>query len=355
MTIDDKPVIVFIDTSAFERQNFAFGGDLLTAILESCNDSLMEIVMPDVTADEIRRRIRTAAKSAEKAMKTARKDARLLGHDRDLWKKIREHSYYDDLGEAVVSEFDEFLKRANVTMLHIDGVRPSDVFQKYFSVRPPFSQGDKEKEFPDAFAIETLLRLSEERGKKVYVVSSDNDFTKACSQCGSLVHWEHIESAIEFSLRTPDALVDACHEWLHDNLTEVFHRAEERLKQVRFSLDAPSGRIYSTEYLDMEVCDEAVVELEETHGVVAASVRAQVGFNVDYATEGESYYDVDDRLVIPYEDVQRDLEVYLLFPLRLSLNIEMRDIRSIREITFDIADEADITPDDGWEFEIQSE
>ena len=198
-------------------------------------------------------------------------------------------TYYHELGETVVSAFDKFLERANVTILHTDGVRPSSVFQEYFSVEPPFSHGKKEKEFPDAFAIETLLQLSEQRGKKVYVVSADDDFAKACSHHDSLVHLEHIESAIEFSLRTPDALVDACHEWLHENINEVFQRAEERLKQVSVSLDAPMGRINSMEHRDMELLYEAVVELEETHAVIAASIIAQVRFNVEYTTEGESY------------------------------------------------------------------
>lgn len=353
MTVGNEPTIVFIDTSALEGQNYAFGGELLTAVVESCNDSLIELVMPDVTADEIRRRIRNAATSARKAMKTAQKDARLLGHDRDLWTKIRNRCYYSVLCERVVSEFDRFLERANATILHADDVRASNVFQKYFSVEPPFSHGKKEKEFPDAFAIESLLKLSAERGKKIYVVSTDNDFTKACSQHDGLVHLAHIESAIEFSLRTRDVLVDACREWLYENLNDVFQRAEERLEEVRFTLDAPSGYINSMERLDMELRDEAVVELEETHAVIAASISAQVRFNVDYDTEGESYYDVDDRLVIPYESVQRDLDVYLLFPVRVSANITMRDIRGIRDIRFDVADEVEITPNDDWEFEVQ--
>ena len=196
--------------------------------------------------------------------------------------------------------------------------------------------------------------LARERSTQVYVVSSDEDFRKACEQHDALILFDRIETAIEHSLRTPEAVVDSLHEWLHDNIGTIFDQAEERLKAVTFSLDAVSGYIHSMEVQDHELLDEAVVELSEEHGVLSASIHASVRFKVEYAVEGDSFYDSEDRLVIPYEDVFRDLDVCLVFPVRVAVNIGMRAILGLRGISLDIANEVDITPNDDWEFEIQS-
>ncbi|QDU44300.1 hypothetical protein Mal52_27790 [Symmachiella dynata] len=354
MRIDDEPLIVFIDTSVFENENFAFGGELLTAFVESCKDSSIELVMPDVTHDEICRRIRKSAKTANAAINKLKKETRFIKHDRDLWKIIEPRKYCQDLGDRVVSDFDKFVERTEATPLECDNVRPSQVFSKYFAIEPPFAIGDKEKEFPDAFAIETLRALSEERAKKICVVSTDKDFEKACGPHDEFICLTDIESAIELSLR-PGEIINSCHEWIADNIERaIFDPALEELKRIHFSLDAPSGLVNSLENTDMELYHISVIELTDEHAVVVGKITALVELNVSYAEEGEPYYDSDDRLVIPYVDVQHDMNIRLVFGVRVDLEVGINEIKGLRTISFDMIDELEITKDNYNEYEIYS-
>ncbi|WP_186828339.1 PIN domain-containing protein, partial [Pseudomonas syringae] len=74
------------------------------------------------------------------------------------------------------------LSSENVEIVSVDGVAPSYVFERYFSVLAPFAAGDKEKEFADAFVLKALLDLAEARGYQIHVISSDSDMARFAEQ-----------------------------------------------------------------------------------------------------------------------------------------------------------------------------
>ena len=352
MEIDEQPVLMFIDASSFEQQNYAFRGERIGGIVELCVDEKLRLIIPDVSCDEIKRRIRKQAAESQRVMKHAIKDSRFLGHDRELVKKIRDR-HFKNIGESVVDDFDEFLKKSNASIISVDDIRASDVLAKYFAVEPPFSIGEKEKEFPDAFAIEALLHYAAKNDQSVFVVSDDKDFAKACETNPELIHVPTIEAAIEVGLKTSFDMIDECHEALHDNLQSIIDEAKDRINKVQFSLNAVSGQINRVKFLDFDVENEAVVSLNEQKAFMALTISASVNFDVDYATEAEPYYDADDRLIIPYEDVSRELHVYLLFPVQVTFDIQLRKLVELKGVMLDIAEDVEITLDDDMEFEIQ--
>jgi hypothetical protein len=77
---------------------------------------------------------------------------------------------------------------------------------------------------------------------------------------------------------------------------------------------------------------------------------------VDYDEflEGESYYDADDRLIVPYRSMQRDLHVWLLSPVRVTAALIRREPQGMNEIRIDIVDQYELTLDDR-EFELRPE
>lgn len=352
LVIQDEPHVVFLDTSIFENLNFGFGGDRLSELVQWCREGVISLALTEVTVEEVKRRIRKDAERARKAVAGIKNDLRFIGHDHDVSRKLRDRSYYEDLASEVVTEFDVFLKETSATVLETDSVRASEVFRKYFAVAPPFSLGAKEKEFPDAFAFEALLQYAKAQQKSVHVVSSDKDFSAACQGQACLNHAGKIdpilESAIGWSLATRPALIDACHNWVHENFKQLSSRIEEGLKDVTFELDAPAGRILSFEVEDLEFVDQKVIKLDETHAVISVLNNASIKFVIEYAAEGEGYYDADDRLIIPYEDVSTELDANLEFNVLITANIEMPYPTTVREVKLEIADEILISPDCSW-------
>ncbi|EMI44911.1 MULTISPECIES: PIN domain-containing protein [Pirellulaceae] len=347
------PPVVFVDTCAFESQNYQFDHEALTRFSDVCKSGGIDLVIPDVTCREVRRRIQKHAVTAIEAINATKRDTRILNHD-STWKQLRSKDYSSRLASQVIAAFDDFLSTSSATILDTNCVRVSEVFDRYFEKSPPFGAGGKEKEFPDAFAIEALLVHAKESGKHVYVVSDDKDFKTACEQHEQLRSIGSFQEAIELSWHH-ESLVDACHECVHDNLDQVDQIAKKHLIDVRFLLSAPCGRILTTEHLDRELENEAVVELSSQRALLVAVLRIETKFGVEYEAEGDSYYDSDDRLVIPYEAVQEDIHVVLTLPIEVELKITPASEIQFSGVNMNLAEEVEILPIDGYEFAVQED
>ena len=359
----DLPLFVFIDTNAFEEKNFSFSCDSLIKIMEHRNESNIELITPDIITTEIRRRIKKSTNVAKNTIKNnneARRSIRILGHDEDIWSKLNRTNYYRELESIVVEKYNSFLSETKAIILSVDDVKPSVVFEKYFEIKPPFVNGDKEKEFPDAFALESLLMHAKSSGKKIHVVSSDKGFKKACEQNHAFSYFENIDLFIQHVLKVVHAvesgLIDECHDWVHENSNVLMKEIADAFGNVDISLSASWGRINSKNIIDFETIKEAVVEIDDTHAVMTGSIILETILDVEFEVEGEdTYYDANDNLVIPFVDIKKDLGVFFKFPFRLILDLQNGNIHNLREISFEIADKVVISPDDYVEYDIRSE
>ena len=230
----ETPLIVSLDTNTYESLNFGFGGRVLSRLAELQADGLVEIVMPDVIVREVKRRVTKAAEQAKVTYREQKKCFRILGHDAEVNQKLRSDEFYTDLVAKLHDEFDSFLQNTNATIIETDNVAPSIVFDKYFSVTPPFRKGDKEKEFPDAFALEALERFAVENDSRVLVVSEDNDFVLTCESSERLESRKSINLVIDEVIRhAGDYAVETCHDWVHENQDVLAEEIRQHISRVR--------------------------------------------------------------------------------------------------------------------------
>ncbi|TGC14792.1 hypothetical protein CRU79_15220 [Escherichia sp. E4385] len=72
-----------------------------------------------------------------------------------------------------------FLSDSDSTILELESVSVDKIMNMYFNCLPPFQEGKKKHEFPDAF---TLLAIENHlpEGECIYVVSEDSDLIEFC-------------------------------------------------------------------------------------------------------------------------------------------------------------------------------
>lgn len=360
-TYFELPMLVFIDTNTFEELNFSFSCDSMCKFLRYCNGSQIRLITTDIISVEIRRRIKKSAVAARNTIKNhkeTRRKLRLLGHDENTWRMLNDSKYFKDVESKVVEKYDLFLKEANAEVLPVDEVKPSLIFNKYFEIQPPFAVGNKEKEFPDAFAIESLLLYAKNKCQIIHVVSSDKGFKSACEQNKELIYYSSLDAFLERVMKVVDAaeseLIDECHDWLSEN--DLIQLMADELDSVEISLNTQWERINSRTCVGYETSDVAVIELNESSAVMTGTIDLETRLDVEYEIAGENtYYDSNDKLIIPIEDIHEKLEVFFLFPFRLVLDIKDGKIIKLREISFDMADKVMISPDNYAEYDIRSE
>lgn len=189
--------IVFLDTNVYIAKNYQFLTHSLGSIKELCERDEIRLIVTDVTSEEVKSHIRSAAVETAAVLKRAKKDAMLIRNFPDtpafgIFTRLTDQ----DIEAKLLADWVEFIDAEGVEMLSVDGVLPSRVFRRYFSVLAPFAQGAKEKEFADAFVLERLSDFSMERNHPIHVISNDKDLERFCESNSRLIYSESVDEFI---------------------------------------------------------------------------------------------------------------------------------------------------------------
>jgi hypothetical protein len=89
---------------------------------------------------------------------------------------LLDREYKQKLVSKAEDTFKDFLNKTHVYSIGYDMCDDvKSVFEKYFNKEKPFGEGEKEKEFPDAFALQMLENYCKQNGLRIYVLSADSD------------------------------------------------------------------------------------------------------------------------------------------------------------------------------------
>jgi len=194
------PTAVFLDTSVFAGQQYNFSSTALASFVPAANKKGLKFLLPDPTAREVQRQIKERSDEALKVIEEARRKAPFLSKWRYWPQKPDLLSPEWEVRKIAREEWETFLGQLDVVKLGYDGIRIETVMNWYDSVRAPFREGKKRKEFPDAFVIASLSTYAAKTGTYVAVVSEDQDFKAACEHFGSLLYFPSLPRLTELLL-----------------------------------------------------------------------------------------------------------------------------------------------------------
>ncbi len=166
-----------IDTSIFRSLGFALDHGLLGQLSQFKYDRF-NLVLSEIVVREIRRQISDGlAEDLKGWPKIARRllqidctadDAEALGH-----------ALADVSPEAFAwSEMDDFLLATGAQVVSADHAKLDEVLDLYFDRLPPFGDGGKRHEFPDAIALLGIAAWCKAGKSGLIVVSKDNDWKR---------------------------------------------------------------------------------------------------------------------------------------------------------------------------------
>lgn len=305
-----KSRLVFLDTNIFESKNFQFNSHSLKAFKKLVDDDEIRLLVTDPTIQEVRQHLRAKSEEAVGEIKKVRRSAMLLRNIPDLPAYgIFEELNADTVESRLNRNFDEFLRGHNVELVTVENVSASQVFDMYFKMKAPFANGEKRKEFPDAYVLLALSALSRARGWPIHVITKDKDMFRFSEEHSNLVCSESI-----------DALMDAINKIISIEPSEFAATAfekirDEAIKRISDSLDDIAIDIVDYGNVDEAVLEDVKFRLLELTSSDLISVSAEyctynLSFSIDIDTiETTKDYDrspfdrEDDRYVFVLESI----------------------------------------------------
>lgn len=304
---DFKTRHVFIDTSIYERTNFSFSGQRFAALKVIVMEDKISLYTTTITRDEVFARIANAVSDAVNAQRSIRNKLKILRNLETFT------LYFADLDESQIKSeienlFLEFIREFQVETIHIADINPEEVFADYFNKRPPFGEGKKKYEFPDAFVIAGLHYWCKKHiDRKIYVVSADEGMRNACESYSSLHAIETIDELTDLVSSHFDKIHPIVHSLLSRYESEIKCHIRDEFARINFVLDEWDGEIKHVSVNSVKINNIFILGIGESGGL--ADVRSRVYFSVDLLLppdlDGEiyDYSDWDEERIERHYDV----------------------------------------------------
>jgi hypothetical protein len=317
------PHTILIDTSIFDQQAYNFSSPTVVKFLHVARARKLILILPDVIEREVKRHIKDKSREALKALRRARHDAPFLAK----WT----HWPANKLGKAAVAEieatatadWEKFLSNFKVEKLGYGRVDMNQVMDWYDQQQAPFGEGEKRKEFPDAFAIAAAVAYAKSKKTKVAVVSKDFDYEKACALHPELLYLPDLPTATEDFMPEMKPQIDS------------IKRANKSPLLARICRDFPDLAFYPEEDPDGDVSDVEVeaVKLTEIKVLEIQGHECTVAFSGRLRFSAFVSYDDPDTMII---DSSEDIRIAL-----------HRKAGTVTENT-DVSGTVTLEFDDGW-------
>ena len=281
---------VFVDTEVFDHHSRDFDSANFRILRRLASSGAIRLLLTTITEHEVRSHIDADARDAFKrlqnykrmsrAIKRVLPDPKLEPHDEEVIRK--------DLQK----DFDHFIKTAQIDILAIDDVAPGPIFKRYFEQRPPFGNKDKKSEFPDAFAVAALDGWCNKNSAKVYVVSGDPDWKRACKDNPNLIYLERLDELLEkFGDSVQVSAVREALSKVRDNVREFVERKAYDL-DFFVSDNLIDGELDDIQ-IDLEVEEFHVIEAKDGNAVVSVSCRLNITADVTAMDPNSIWTDPD--------------------------------------------------------------
>lgn len=325
---DLKLTNLFLDTQVFVEKNFNFDNKLFQRLIELSESNSISIYLTEVTKEEIKSKIHEQVYEKVKVTQaTFSSKARILKNLPDYNNVFDIIHKLDEVYEQLVEKFNLFIEEANICVLSIDQISPSEVFKLYFNGQSPFSSKKKD-EFPDAFSLLSLEHYFREANEVVFVVSNDKDLESYCTDSEHLNYLNSLESFM--SNQIGDRFLISVYQFNLDFISETVEEAFNDHQIFILDLD---GEVTEIIVNSIELDNECLVtDLNEEELTATINFNANVSFfaKLSYTDYSESYYDKEEGKHYNLQDIHTEIADDLHISVTMDLSFSYRDMDDIR-------------------------
>lgn len=293
--------IVVLDTSIFIKENFLHGNKIKSLINLSKKGEI-DLYITEITYEEILINFKKCIDAALSAKKTFDSKHKVLKNISSL------STFFSELEESMImeqfkTEIDNLINKNIIKKIPYTSLNIGNVFKKYFNTVPPFSDGNKKAEFPDAFSIELIKKYFEGQQliTSIKVFSTDRDFLN-CNE-NNLSFSDNYEDYINninlLLLKRKEIIIQEMFEDSKDEFINEFKQwfKENLCDESLYWTIIFSENIYNIDVEKVIVTDLQYKIIDINDDIVTIEVYANVFVSIDILTDDEDtmYYDSDDK------------------------------------------------------------
>jgi hypothetical protein len=321
-----KSRYVFLDTSVLIGLNFNYSCETLKSLVELTEADRAHLVLTSVMVREVEANINEEVHSSVQALTRFRGAARIL---RNLSNPPYDNlfSSFDDAAAegALVEQFREFLAATKAEVIAPPAQALETALAWYFDMKPPFGEGKKKYEFPDAFTLLALESWCVEKSRKLYVISSDKDIENYCKTSQNLFYYARLGEFLDQLIRDDEELAPLVDKLVEAHRDDVEASIGEAFLNLNFYFRDLDGDVTDVTLQKVVLQDHSLIQVTEDTAIVEVTANIAFIAHIDFAEY--------DRKVWPINVNQSEEVTAIMF---LSFDAQEPEASVIKQIKINI-------------------
>ena len=289
-----KKINVFIDTSIFKKKGFSVTETMFETLRSLCQSKKVQLITTDITNNEIESNILNSVKELKTAFKRVAAENRII-------EVIGGKGYKEFIDprstEAIVGDIknniDTYFKNCNAHTIDASSQSASQILNDYFLKKPPFGEGKKKHEFPDAFVLSALKNWSTKEGKQIVTISTDKDFKKFCENEIHFLYFQSLYKFLNFVLKEEDAVIAVINKLIEENQDRICKEIEKEIQNVDIYISDAEGEIFFNSIKGCTFLETSVVGLNGNQADIFCLVDLTLALDA-YYWDPDSWVSVKD-------------------------------------------------------------
>ena len=320
---------VFIDTSIFISSNFNFKSKIFSSLRSLCNSGHVTMIITDITIEEIKANMLKSVAEAESIIKKVSSKARVLRNlEEDSYKFLFEKFDKEKIFNILKAQITTFIQECNVGIIKATEISSKKIFHDYFQCQPPFGEGKKKNEFPDAFVIAAICEWCEANSVKANIVSEDPDFREAVVKIDCLEYFPSLSKLIEAILTDENILINIIHDQMKRHSEMIFEAISDQVKEYEMLVEDadPDAEAFVDDVSDLELSEESVIQFAENIATIVANAHAHLSIDVNCYNPDSWYKDSDDKSIHYRDKIEDIFEREMDFEVEFDIQFDENNI-----------------------------
>jgi hypothetical protein len=318
---------IFIDTQAFVKAGLDFQSRVIKAFVDASGSGELNHIMTSISRSEIRDKITESIKDALNRVIDFRRKAKILEGSADpvilgLFAQY-DPAHVHKLAQDV---FQSFIDDSKAKILSLEKVNAEDVFSRYFSQEPPFQEGKKKHEFPDAFSLLAIKHHLNDR-EECYVVSEDSDLKAFCAANPQFILVEDLGKLLDV-YNSHDAMRFAfVKDFIAHNVIPIKRSIEEQVDEAEFYNNSTweDAEVISHTVRGIDDFEPDIIYIDDESCVVSFVVDVRSLVEVEGPDYVNGIYDRESGHVVTFDNTLREDEVEIEVKVEIELDFEVKD------------------------------
>ena len=324
---------VFIDTSIFISENYSFKSKLFSSLISLSKSGHVSIILTDITIEEIKSNLLCSVNDTEAAIKKASSKAKVLRNlDTFRYNFLFEKFDKENIFNQLKSQLTEFIVNCDIKIIKASEISAKDIFFNYFHCKPPFGEGKKKSEFPDAFVIAAIVEWCETNNSKVSIVSEDIDFKNAIVEKDCLEYFSSLSKLVETILADENILISIIHEQMKSHSEIIFYSIADHVKEYELLVEDadPDAEAFVEDVSIIDLSDESVIQVSENVATIIANAHAYLKIDVNCFDPDSWYKDPEDKTVHYWNKIEDIFEREMIFEVEFDIQFDKSNLEQFK-------------------------